>query len=73
MKHEYMQITVENMKKIAAVISVNNYSHFNALGFYTPVSRRAALCDWVWRAAGGHPRRFPHNNFSSVYRIFTKL
>jgi hypothetical protein len=37
MKHEYMQITVENMKKIAAVISVNNYSHFNALGFYTPV------------------------------------
>jgi hypothetical protein len=23
--------------------------------------------------AGGHPHRFPHNNFSSVYRIFTKL
>ena len=22
--------------------------------------------------AGGHPHRFPHNNFSSVYRIFTK-
>ena len=21
----------------------------------------------------GHPHRFPHNNFSSVYRIFTKL
>jgi hypothetical protein len=23
--------------------------------------------------AGGHPHRVPHNNFSSVYRIFTKL
>ena len=22
---------------------------------------------------GGRPHRFPHNNFSSVYRIFTKL
>ena len=20
--------------------------------FYTPVSRRAVLCDWVWRAGG---------------------
>ena len=40
-------------------------------GIYTPVSRRAVLCDWVWRA-GGRPHRFPHNNFSSVYRIFTK-
>ena len=30
------------------------------------------LCDWVWRA-GGRPHNFPHNNFSSVYRIFTKL
>jgi hypothetical protein len=39
---------------------------------YTPVSRRAVLCDWVWQA-GGRPHRFPHNNFSSVYRIFTKL
>jgi hypothetical protein len=39
----------------------------------TPVSRRAVLCDWVWQAAGGRPRRFPYNNFSSVYRIFTKL
>jgi hypothetical protein len=23
--------------------------------------------------AGGRPHRFPHNNFSSIYRIFTKL
>ena len=23
--------------------------------------------------AGGRPHRFPHNNFSSVYWIFTKL
>jgi hypothetical protein len=42
MKHEYMQITVESMKKIAAVISVNNYSHFNALGFlYAPVIKNS--------------------------------
>ena len=40
--------------------------------FYTPVSRQTVLCDWVWRA-DGRPHRFPHNNFSSVYRIFTKL
>jgi hypothetical protein len=40
--------------------------------YYTPVSRRAVLCDWVWRA-GGHLHRFPHDNFSSVYWIFTKL
>jgi hypothetical protein len=40
--------------------------------FYTLVSLRAVLCDWVWRA-GGCPHRFPHNNFSSVYWIFTKL
>ena len=40
--------------------------------FYTPVSRRVVLCDWVWRA-DGRPLRFPHNNFSSVYWIFTKL
>jgi hypothetical protein len=25
------------------------------------------------RAAGGCPHRFPHDNFSSVYRVFTKL
>ena len=25
------------------------------------------------RAAGGRPHRFPHDNFSSVYWIFTKL
>ena len=44
------------------------------------VSRRAILFDSVWqasgvglRAAGGYPHRFSHNNFSSLYRIFTKL
>jgi len=40
--------------------------------FYTPVSRWAVLCDWVWWA-GGRPHRFPLNNSSSVYQIFTKL
>ena len=42
------------------------------MDLYTPVSRRAILCDLVF-ATGGRPHRFPHNNFSSVYRIFTKL
>ena len=46
--------------------------HTILMHFYTPVLRWAVLCDWVWRV-GGHPHRFPHNNFSSVYRIFTKL
>jgi hypothetical protein len=41
--------------------------------FIHPSRDGALLCDWVWRAAGGHPHRFPHNNFSSVYGIFTKL
>ena len=34
--------------------------------------RTYVLCDWVWRASG-RPHRFLHNNFRSVYRIFTKL
>ena len=37
--------------------------------FYTPVSRRAY---YDIGYGGGRPHRFPHNNFSSVYRIFTK-
>jgi hypothetical protein len=45
--------------------------------FYMAISRRSVLCDWVWRAgrrASVHrTHRFPHNNFSSVYRNFTKL
>ena len=41
--------------------------------FYTPVWRRAVLCDWVWRVGGRVSTQFPQNNFSSVYRIFTKL
>jgi hypothetical protein len=28
---------------------------------------------WLGMAAGRRPHRFSHNNFSSVYRIFTKL
>ena len=28
---------------------------------------------WLGWRAGVHPHRFPHDNFSSVYRIFTKL
>ena len=38
--------------------------------FYTPVSRRAY---YEIGYGGGRPHRFPHNNFSSVYRIFTKV
>ena len=38
------------------------------LNFYTSILRRSVLSDWVWWAGGR-----PHNKFSSVYRIFTKL
>ena len=48
------------------------YESVKKISYYTPVSRRAILCDWVWRASR-RPHRFPHNNFSSVYWIFTKL
>jgi hypothetical protein len=27
---------------------------------YTPVSRRAVLCDWIWRRGGGSQRIPPH-------------
>jgi hypothetical protein len=47
--------------------------HFIFSPFYTPISRRAVLCDCVRRAAGGRPHKFPHDNFSSLYRTFTKL
>jgi hypothetical protein len=39
--------------------------------FYTPVSRQGRIM-WLGMV-GGRPHRFPHNNFSSVYLIFTKL
>ena len=51
MKHEYMQITVESMKKIAAVISVNNYSHFNALGFLYARLKTGRIM-WLGMAGG---------------------
>ena len=40
--------------------------------FYTPVSRRGRIM-WLGMARGGRPHRFPHDNFSSLYQIFTKL
>ena len=33
---------------------------------YAPVSKRSALCDWVWRAG-------VHTGFRMIYWIFTKL
>jgi hypothetical protein len=49
--------------------------------FIRPSRDGTVLCDWAWLAgggraggwSGGRPHRFPHNNFSSVYRIFTNL
>ena len=41
------------------------------LVFYMPVSRQGRI---MWFGmADGRPHRFPHNTFSSVNRIFTKL
>jgi hypothetical protein len=64
---KYRLIHSQNLPKMLVTSG-----HFIFSPFYTPVSRQAILCDWVWRAAR-RPHRFPHNNFSSVYRIFTKL
>ena len=70
-----------NITKIWLIKSFSNFLKQNDIlifldrffyYFYTPVSSRAILCDWEWWA-GGRPHRFPHNNFSSVYQIFTKL
>ena len=58
--------------KHTAIIDCYGNSCMAILIIYTPVSRRAVLYDWVCQA-GGSPHRFPHNNFSSVYQIFTKL
>ena len=49
--------------------------------FLRPSRDGTVSCDWAWLAgggraggwSGGRPHRFPHNNFSSVYRIFTNL
>ena len=65
----------QNRKKNAPAgrFTCMGYSVFYFIYFlYMSVSRWSVLCDWVWRA-GRRPHRFPHNNFSSVYRIFTKL
>ena len=40
------------------------------LGFYMPVSQDGL---YYVIGYGGRPHRFPHNNFSSVYPIFTKF
>ena len=58
--------------KTCFIYYVDYCSFMFMMPFYTPVSRRAVLCDWVWQAAG-RAHKFPHNNFSSVHRIFTKL
>jgi hypothetical protein len=50
------------------IVSQNYQFWYKQTNFYTPVLRQAVLCDWVLRAGGRL-----HNNFSSVYRIFTKL
>ena len=39
--------------------------------FYMPVSTGRIM--WLGMEGSGRPHRFLHNNFSSVYRIFTKL
>ena len=48
---------------------LSNTIIYHIYAFYTPVSRRP----YYVIGYGGRPHRFPHNNFSSVYRIFTKL
>ena len=72
--HRQTLLLEGSLYKMYALFCVNWKSKMatTILNFYTPVFRRAVLYDWVWRA-GRRPHRFPHNNFSCVYRIFTKL
>jgi hypothetical protein len=51
---------MQYLKTFCVIFSISLY-------FYTPVSRRGRI---MWLGMAG---RFPHNNFSSVYWIFTKL
>ena len=51
---------------------VKRFSNKWRFFFQLRISGRSVLCNWVWRVVG-RPHRFPHNNFSSVYRIFNKL
>jgi hypothetical protein len=55
---------------------LSNISFFTfSTDFYTPVLyTRLETGRIMWLGmTGGRPHRFPHNNFSSVYQIFTKL
>ena len=80
--HIYIDYCLWNCSLMCPHLIFGNYivhsprnENFNLLvrfNFYTPVLRRSALCNWVWRV-GRHPHRLPHNNFSSVYQIFTNL
>jgi hypothetical protein len=50
---------------------MNKFSIFTLIRLFIRPSRDVRIM-WLGMA-GGRPHRFPHNNFSSVYRICTKL
>ena len=53
---------------------ITGFFSFNVLKesfFYARLERGSYYV--IGYGGGGRPHRFPHDNFSSVYRIFTKL
>ena len=50
--------------KTCFIYYVDYCSFMFMMPFYTPVSRRAVLCDWVWRAVGGRPG--VHTGFRTI-------
>ena len=77
----YLKVALKHQKSKSIINNINIKIHLLIIYFITsyvvmifirPSRDGAVLCDWVWRA-GGRPHRFPHNNFRSVYGIFTKL
>ena len=59
----------------AVKINYHNWFCIICIHAYYPIFLRPSRDGsyYVIGMAGGRPHRFPHNNFSSVYRIFTKL
>ena len=72
LKHFYLLYFPPTNAIYSSLNSTKMIEQLTLAHVYTPFSRRAVLCEWVWRA-GRLPHRFPQNNFSSVYWIFTIL
>ena len=68
-------INFDEVESYMCIFAWFGYSRFLIDFWLTQLSVviRIIFSIFIRRQAGERPRRFPHNNFSSVYRIFTKL